>query len=431
MSDYIARHESCTQPSVSPDANLRAYARENGLQTALIAAKFNGTQKLYTYWGHTGIKSGDVVEVLVPRRTVHMQDKKEVRVWAVIPATQFKSGAVRAAKHLVRVCGVAAKAQQRNAEAPMLQIWYNQVMRDIEPVPKTDHAKRCVTEIDGMLSDDQAVDTKVNWPLKADDRVDILARGSEVHRQVEKLRHEEQLRRLAEIYGHGDIPLGYHAVMEYKPLKAVREMFQQDFSPLGQRVAAYEGEKLRDYLISTSSFERMRDEWLKAAPPKARPLQIFIDEIVDFPLQQVRTGRTSGQSIPSNLPKENTVSAKVETVTYVTLPNGARRDASTMKPEEFFDAIALLEREVKKLDGIERKPRALQERMADLESQIDQLASLCDSLHAKKEEPTSDLAKTTYRDGSTKSQSGAALGGTQTYSATGSDDVGQDGSDRA
>lgn len=395
MSDYIARHESCTQPSVSPDANLRAYARENGLQTALIAAKFNGTHKLYTYWGHTGIKSGDLVEVMVPRGRGREQETIKVRVWAVVPATRFKHDAIRTAKHLLRSRTSCANEAKRNAEAPMLQTWYNKVLRDIEPMPKTEHAKACVGEIDGMLSNGDAIDLKVtlskedhayyavmehkpleevrkmfmcDFETRHDDQVDALARGNKVHRQLEKSL------RLGEMYGEG-------------PLAT------KDFSALEQHMAV----------------QGVIDAYRASA---GRPL-------VDFWNEGIRSGRMTGPIIPDNLPrtkryrptfrlseletwpcghqpKETPMSAKIENVTYVTLPNGARYDAKAMSAQQFFDAISALEKEVAKLDGISHKPRTLQQRIDELNGQIEQLSALCDSLHAAKEEPKTDSLGVPY-----------------------------------
>lgn len=383
MSEYIARHESCTTPSVGADANLRAYAAENGLQPALIAAKFSGTQKLYSYWGHTGMKSGDIVKVLVPRRTITggTQEETEVRVWSVIPALGFTStteGAVtshkRSAKHVHSIKRSASKAISYGSNSTMLQSWYIQALRDLEPLPKTEHAKSCVTEIDGMLNGD-AIDYKITLPPGyhaimecktqeevrkmfqcdfevRDDQVDALARGNEVHRQLEKrLRLGERYDSgIAKMLGLSEVARAIESPPEWMRALPVSGRWSGD---------VYDKDNL----------------------PRHKPFRL--SELTDF-------GPCGRQ------PKETPMSAKIENVTYVTLPSGARYDAKSMSAQQFFDAIAALEKEVAKLDGVSHKPRALKQRIAELNVQIQQLSDLCDSLHAAKEEPKTDSLGVPY-----------------------------------
>lgn len=400
MSEYVARHESCITPSAAPDANLRAYAAENGLQPALVAAKFSGTQKLYSYWGHTGMKSGDIVKVLVPRRTITggTQEETEVRVWSVIPALGFTStteGAVtshkRSAKHAHSIKRSASKAISYGSNSTMLQSWYIQALRDLEPLPKTEHAKACVGEIDGMLNNGDAVDYKVK------------------------------------------IPPEYYAVMEHKPLEEVRKMFQCDFEAFpdprselirqqGEAAHRQMEKQLRLGEMYGNGSLAMRDF---SELEQHAAIQHVIDSYRVKTGQtafdaRVRSGRMVGPASPDNLPrlkryrpmfrlseltdfgpcgrqpKETPMSAKIENVTYVTLPSGARYDAKSMSAQQFFDAIAALEKEVAKLDGVSHKPRALKQRIAELNVQIQQLSDLCDSLHAAKEEPKTDSLGVPY-----------------------------------
>lgn len=385
MSEYVARHENCITPAVAPDANLRAYARENGLQTALIAAKFSGTQKLYTYWGHTGIKPGDIVEVKVPRRSVigSVQETVRVCVWAAVPTTQFKNGApTRTAKHLLRVHRPASSEAVRISDGRMLQTWYNQVLRDIEPMPKTEHAKQCVSEIDGMLGVDPAVDGMLS------DSVDIDYKIDPAHRRE------------------------YCADLEHMPLEELRKAFQRDFDQLtgtlpDKRSVEKQHRFAERFSMGPDSFLKMLD----AQRGKAVPIERFdpssgtwegkTASIDNLPRMKAHrpTFRLSelayfGQC--GRQPKETPMSAKIENVTFVTLPNGSRYDAKNLTAQQFFDAIASLEAEVTKLDKIGHKPRALQQRIDELNGQIEQLSALCDSLHAAKEEPKTDSLGVPY-----------------------------------
>lgn len=381
MTEYLGRTVSCIAGTKYPDSNLASYAKEHGFETALLGVVFQGSagnpRKIYSYWGHTGVKRNHYLKVMVPRG--NGQEEVFVKVMSVLPATGIKENSRVTAKHMLQNTGARKITEGtpyiKAAPEEMIQRWRNEMCRDLLPMPKTEHAKSAINVIDGMLSDDLAMD------FKADDRVDALARGNEVHRQMEK-----QLR-LAEGYSFGPLPPAYYAILEHKPLEAVRKMFQQDFSALEPRVAAHEGRRFREYL---------RETWLerqlarhKLVTPKARPPKSVIGTFRPSQLPRLETcsGRITGQSLPSNLPKENTVSAKIENVTYVTLPNStSRRDAKTLTAEEFFSAIGALEAEGRKLEAIQRKPRALQEKIEELDRQINDLSALCDSLHATKVE---------------------------------------------
>lgn len=375
MSDYIARLESCTTPSVGPDANLRAYAKENGLQTALVGVLFSGTRKVYTYWGHTGMKPGDRARVLVPRRDSGKQEEVVVCVRAVVPATQFKTGIegerARTAKHLQRISGIAAKAA--NYDSPTLQAWYNTVLRDIEPVPKTDHAKQCVDDIGIMLGVDMAVDGMLSDSVAIDYKIDPA------HRRE------------------------YCADLEHMPLEELRKAFQRDFDQLTGTLPDKRSVEKQHRLADR--FSMGPEAFIKALEPrrgKAVPIERFdpssgtwegkTASIDNLPRMKAHrpTFRLSelayfGQC--GRQPKETPMSAKIENVTFVTLPNGSRYDAKNLTAQQFFDAIASLEAEVTKLDKIGHKPRALQQRIDELNGQIEQLSALCDSLHAAKATP--------------------------------------------
>lgn len=360
MSAYEGRFESTTTPSTNPDPNLVAYSTEQGLSTALLGVAFEGQlRKVYTYWGHTGIERGDYVVVNVPG--CHGQQRKVVRVQAVLPATGLKSGGTPA-KHFVRKLDDKPAARiplytTSPGRHGLVDAWVNTTSLHIKPYELTNHAKGCIGQIDGMLGMD----------LANDDHTDAL------------------------LFGFGAV--------DFKTQEEVRKMFQCDFSVLESRALAAQGEE----------YHRQMEKQMRLADRYGFGPQEMLKAYA--PVHGIATGRAPAtdnlprrwrmKNLPlfegcSAQPKETTVSAKIETITYVTLPNStARRDVKTLTKEEFFDAIAALEARHKQLDGVKRKPRALQEELDNLEGQITDLSNLCDQRFAKKVEASTAPTRTT------------------------------------
>lgn len=352
MSAYEGRFESTTTARSTPDPNLAAYASEQGLSTALLGVVFAGSlKKVYTYWGHTGIKRGDYVVVNVPGGAG--QQEKIVRVQAVLPAASIKSS-WNGAKHFVRRLEGASPRIPLYTTSPdrsgFVGEWVNTTSLQIAPLELTNHARKCIGQIGGMLGVD---------PVNGD--------------------HADAL-----LYGFGAI--------EWKTDEEVRKMFCGEFNGLEQRALSAQGHEahrqLEKALKLGNRYGFGPQEMLKAYLPVHGTVTGRGQAVDNIPRRSKLYGDTPDMLIVDDLtqPKETTVSAKIENVTYVTLPGAtSRRDAKTLSKEEFFDAIAALEARYKQLDGVKRKPRALQEELANLNQQIEDLSNLCDERFATKE----------------------------------------------
>ena len=219
MAEYIGRTNSCMEGRFHPDANLTAYARSNGFQTALIGAKFKGTNRLYTYWGHTGMKRGDYAKVLVPRGA--RQEETVVRVAAVVPALELKQANCRTAKHIKTMLDgeIPNSMKIPLPSDPFTQSWRNAASFDVVPAPATEHAKACVEEIDGVLETNGALcgyDYKFGPLANADlsglelrvtADAELVKRGEAMHKQFE-----------------------HYMAMQNMTREEMMNMYQQDFN---------------------------------------------------------------------------------------------------------------------------------------------------------------------------------------------------------
>lgn len=384
MAEYLGRTGSCTEGRFHPDTNLSAYAREHGFQTALIGAKFKGTNKLYTYWGHTGMQRGDYAKVLVPRPGSR-QEETVVRIAAVVPASELKQSSGRTAKHIqsVLVGGVSPSMRIPLPGDLFTQSWRNEASFDIVPAELTEHAKSCMSEIDSVLGD-KAIDFKTAPLVSADfselelrvtagSDAELRARGKAMHRQFE-----------------------HYMVMQDITPEQFREMYQQEFA----HVAPTKEDHIADMVSSyRKRYPKISDAWTLPANLSAKQ----IEEMCDLRYDATRTGRLIG---PSNIPKfsfsgiidhgscgrtptKETIMSKIENVVYVTLPGSTTRyTAESVSKEQYFTGIAALEKRIGLLENIENKPVSLQEEIDELKQQVVDLGTLCDSIYAKKTNPS-------------------------------------------
>lgn len=492
MAEYIGRTGSCTEGRFHPDTNLTAYARSNGFQTALIGAKFKGTNKIYTYWGHTGMQRGDYARVLVPRPGSR-QEEVVVRIVAVIPAAELKQANGRTAKHIqsVLVGHIPPSLKIPLPSDPFTQSWRNAAAFDVVPAPVTEHARKCISEIDGALKEAPAD----SMSFKGDGTIDAILADNVLDMKVDV---REQLTKASARAIAADL-----SKLETQYYAHMASMTQQDFYKqyvcdwqVDGKPESYTQHKLplggRDlYKMDTS--ERMRwyastadmatmprefyqihepwrmyqwymdqsthpttrhgegdncvcivsgDESAKAIPQKVhawlsneygwrkskdlRPARVaattparmggrtywdscpnqLVGKRVDFILcddlggEEVQAMRNKQMTDvvqamsaaplqpfnPDVYTKEKTLMSKIETVVYVTLPGSSGRyTAESVTKEQYFNAIAQLERQIETLEKVKHKPASLHQEIEDLNKQIDDLGKLCDLYYAKKE----------------------------------------------
>lgn len=426
MTEYLGRTGSCTAGSKYPDHNLTAYAAEHGFETALLGVVFCGEgrpSKIYSYWGHTGIRRGHYIKVMVPSQRGRGQEEKFVKVMSVLPANGLKADNDRTAKHMLEHIGTRASYTGagripiiNSAEPALIERWRVTTCNELLPLAKTEHARSAIGTIDGLLGvdpingDHQAVDYKCK-----EDRIDALAFGHSVHRAMEKQA------RLGAMYGTGI--KGVHDLSELEMRIAADYTMSSDEYKQFERDTREQWEKLRNKTLSRLA-QRM---------PSAPPYWSLKDLPQLGRCGGTDTGRLTGikpnlviiDELFSDNPKESPMSTKVETVTYVTLA-GVRYEVSQVTAEQFFNGIAALEKEVAKLEGINNKPRALQEKIDDLNQQIQTLSRLCDEQHAAKStgpvaEPLTRADLVTYDNptGKTPRELDAQQGvGGQTYGQT-------------
>lgn len=390
MSNYKGRAEDCTTPSRKPSASLVAHAKENGLETALVGVLFKGTpDKIYSYWGDTSMTRGNYVYVNVSGTI------KRVRVVANIATTAFKADNTRTAKHAQQLSTKPASYDAIKLPgllSGVVQNWYNQALLETERVVPSEHAKQCVSDIDGMLASGEAVELKVTTGL-TQEKLDYYRRAYTPDPQTEYY---------AKSLVEGDYPKIESRVAAFLDRDAWRAgkgralhtqweewARQAGFPPYAGTVTGrISGASISDNLSKGDRVDQILgkridqivvDESLWAHDDKLDPLR--------FGPALFRPSQLQTWDCPNTI-KENAMTTKIETVTYVTLPNNSRRDAKSLSADEFFEAISALEKQVSKYEAITNKPRALQERIDETKTQIADLSALCDSLHATKVEAT-------------------------------------------
>lgn len=377
MAEYLGRTGSCTEGRFHPDTNLTAYARSNGFQTALVGARFKGTNKIYTYWGHTGMQRGDYARVLVPR-SGSRQEEVVVRIVAVIPAAELKQANGRTAKHIqsVLIGHIPPSLKIPLPSDPFTQSWRNATSFDVVPAPPTEHAKACVEEIDYVLGDGIAGSFKTGPLANADlsglelrvtADAELVKRGESVHRQFE-----------------------HYMAMQDVTSDEFKAMYQQKFVSVPSKE-----DRITDVLDRAT---------YPVLPPGLSladvPRDVIESIIKEYPAVGAGRPKTFRPSYLTDLgpcgretTQETIVSAKIQNVVYVTLPGSTTRFvASEVKAEAYFEAIAALEAQIAKLEKISTKPVSLQQQIEELKGQVQQLADLCDSFYAKKE-PILDQAE--------------------------------------
>lgn len=374
MAEYIGRTGSCTEGRFHPDANLQAYARSNGFQTALIGAKFKGTNRLYTYWGHTGMKRGDYAKVLVPRGAC--QEETVVRVAAVVPALELKQANCRTAKHIKTMLDgeIPNSMKIPLPSDPFTQSWRNAASFDVVPAPATEHAKARMEEIDGVLETNGALcgyDYKFGPLANADlsglelrvtADAELVKRGEAMHKQFE-----------------------HYMAMQNMTREEMMDMYQQDFN-----VVPPKEDRITDVLDHYRDTYPMLPAGLSLADVPRDVIESIIKEYPDVGAGRPKTFRPSYLTDFGHCGRETTketiVSSKIETVVYVTLPGSSGRyTAESVTKEQYFNAIAQLERQIETLEKVKHKPASLHQEIEDLNKQIDDLGKLCDLYYAKKE----------------------------------------------
>lgn len=411
MAEYLGRTGSCTEGRFYPDSNLAAYAREHDFQTALIGAKFKGTNRLYTYWGHTGMKRGDYAKVLVPRLGSR-QEETVVRIAAVVPALELKQASCRTAKHIQSVLegSVPPSMKIPLPSDPFTQSWRNAVSFDIVPAPVTEHAKACMSEIDGVL-DGCGFDFKVNTGPPALFEKDFSGLELRVAASIgEQL--ADSATRDAALRARGEAvhkQFEHYMAMQSMTPEQFNAMYQQDFTSVPSKEDRVTDmlEHYRKAFPAISTLAHVPRDVIESiikehpAVGAGRPKSFRPSYLTDLgPCGRISIkapgtsnihGNSCTQVIIDDLhnletTQETIVSSKIETITYVTLPGHTSRIAAKdVSAAAYFDAIAALEAQIAKLEKISTKPRSLEEQIDDLRSQVRELAELCDLYHAKKE----------------------------------------------
>jgi hypothetical protein len=399
MAEYIGRTGSCTEGRFHPDTNLTAYARSNGFQTALIGAKFKGTNKIYTYWGHTGMRRGDYAKVLVPREFGARQEEVVVRIVAVIPAAELKQANGRTAKHIqsVLIGHIPPSLKIPLPSDPFTQSWRNAAALDVVPAPMTEHARKCVSEINDALKEAPAD----SMSFKGNGTIDAILADNVLDMKVDVREQLVQASARAIAADLSELETQYYAHM--------RSMTQQDFYKQymhdWQADDKPESRKdLRPARIAATTPARMggRTYW-DSCPNQLvgkRVDFILCDDLGDEEMQASRNkqmtdvAQAMSAAPPAKLQpfnpdvytKENILMSKIETVVYVTLPGSTGRyTAESVTKEQYFNAIAQLERQIETLEKVKHKPASLHQEIEDLNKQIDDLGKLCDLYYAKKE----------------------------------------------
>lgn len=497
MAEYIGRTGSCTEGRFHPDTNLTAYARSNGFQTALIGAKFKGTNKIYTYWGHTGMQRGDYARVLVPR-SGSRQEEVVVRIVAVIPAAELKQANGRTAKHIqsVLVGHIPPSMKIPLPSESIVQGWCNAAAFYVVPAPITEHARKCIGEIDGALKEAPTDNTSFKGggtidAILADNVLDIKAGVREQLVQASARAIAADLSKLeAQYYAHmasmtqkdfykqymcdwqvdgkpesytqHKLPLGgsnlykmdtaermrwYAATADmatmprefyqiHEPWRMYQWYMDQSTHPTtrhgegdncicivsGDESSKAIPQKVYNWLSNEYGWRARKDlhpmragpvlsgRWSSSADWGSCPNKVvgkrvdFIlrdDLPIDDEVQQALRNKMITDVVqamstappaklqpfnPDVYTKENILMSKIETVTYVTLPGSSGRyTAESVTKEQYFNAIAQLERQIETLEKVKHKPASLHQEIEDLNKQIDDLGKLCDLYYAKKE----------------------------------------------
>lgn len=508
MADYIGRTADCTNGTAYPSHPLSSYAAANGFSTALLGVVFPPSpgqrpKKIYTYWGHTGIKDGDYVEVLVPRGS--KQEAVTVRVQAVLPADHFKDSGYGGygqytAKHIYKHLG---KRQPGSTEirfivrvgVTMIQEWVNATSLRIAPLPLTEHARKCISEIDGALKEAPADSTS----FKGDGTIDAILADSALDIKTDVREQLTQASARAIAADLSKLETQYYAHMRSITQQDIYKQYMCDWQVDG-KPESYTQHKLPlggSNLYKMDTSERMRwyastadmatmprefyrihepwrmyqwymeqrthhitrhgdgdscvcivsgDESSKAIPQKVHewlsneygwrarkdlhPMRagatvsgrwsgrtdwgncpnklvgnrvdfILCDDLGDEEVLQTLRSKQMTDVVqamsaappaklqpfnPDVYTKENILMSKIETVVYVTLPGSSGRyTAESVTKEQYFNAIAQLERQIETLEKVKHKPASLHQEIEDLNKQIDDLGKLCDLYYAKKE----------------------------------------------
>lgn len=399
MAEYIGRTGSCTEGRFHPDTNLTAYARSNGFQTALIGAKFKGTNKIYTYWGHTGMQRGDYARVLVPR-SGSRQEEVVVRIVAVIPAAELKQANGRTAKHIqsVLIGHIPPSLKIPLPSDPFTQSWRNAAAFDVVPAPVTEHARKCISEIDGALKEAPAD----SMSFKGDGTIDAILADNVLDMKVDVREQLVQASARAIAADLSELETQYYAHMRSMTQQDFYKQYMHDWQVDDKPESRKDLHPMRAGATVSGRWSG-RTDWGNCPNQLVGKRVDFIlcDDLGDEEVLQTLRNKQMTDVVqamsaappaklqpfnPDVYTKENILMSKIETVVYVTLPGSAGRyTAESVTKEQYFNAIAQLERQIETLEKVKHKPASLHQEIEDLNKQIDDLGKLCDLYYAKKE----------------------------------------------
>lgn len=96
-----------------------------------------------------------------------------------------------------------------------------------------------------------------------------------------------------------------------------------------------------------------------------------------------RGGSNTPRSASHPAKKEIPMQVKIETITYVTAPGINQVPVSNLSDDAVFEAIAAIEKEIKRLDAIDAKPEKLAARIDTLKQNVIELGKIVDARDSK------------------------------------------------